>query len=333
MKQPQLRDRPSTGAYGRAVRLLCASITVIVSAMLASGCGAATVSVGRGGSSGATDPYEVRFHPEMNAGWVGWCFVDVGVRGGACGHGGNHAPVIEENWNGGEAPPETVGVAVTTNEVARVEIGEGSRAVATRVDVTSVPTRIEKGLPTGLRVVVIKIDGPHVSGAYCIPLNANGAMIPQSPGETASQLMQPIPTRRLSDPANPSRGICEIKTRGRPRGLSANGGSVITEVHSYSGFVGDGFITCASTSYELAGWPLLATVLISASHPGIRPPLLPEMKPLPGHPGVFSAPGGEEGSESALYARRVPGGWLVVSKAKPVQRLALLEHLRATVHV
>jgi hypothetical protein len=247
--------------------------------------------------------------------------------------------VIEETWNGGNEPPETVGIAVTTDEVARMEISEGS-SIATRVgDGISVPTRAEKGLPTELRVAVVKVDGKnlfgsHVTGPYFIPLNADGQVIPQPHGETASQLILPISTRNVSDPANPSRGICEIKIRARPRGLSANGGSVITEVHSYSGFVGQGFITCASTSYELAGWPLLATVLISASHPGARPPSLPAMKPLPGHPGVFSAPGGEEeGPEGELYARRMPGAWLLVSRAKPAQRLALLQRLRATVHL
>lgn len=319
----------------RTAWLLSVGIALITSSILGVGCGTATISVGKGGSSDATDPYEVLFLPETNAGWAGWCFVAVGVPGGACGDGEQHAPVIEETWNGGEEPPETVGVAVTTDEVARVEIGQGSRSVATRVDGgTSVPTRIEKGLPAGLRVVVAKIDGPHVSGAYFIPLNAHGAVIQQASGETASQLIQAIPTRRVSDPANPSRGICEIKMRARPRDLSATRGSVITEVHGYSGFVGDGFITCASTSYELAGWPLLATVLISASHPGARPPLLPAMKPLPGHPGVFSAPGGERSEpEGELYARRVHGGWLVVSRAKPIQRLVLLENLRVTIHL
>lgn len=93
--------------------------------------------------------------------------------------------------------------------------------------------------------------------------------------------------------------------------------------------------TCVSASYELAGWPLRATVLLSASHPGARPPSLMAMKPLPGHPGVFSVPevGESVGSETEQYARRVPGAWLVVSRAKPAQRLALLERLRAVVHL
>jgi hypothetical protein len=335
MKLSQSRGRRGRRAHGRAARLLRRGATVISSAMIASGCGAVATSVGRAGPrSGATDRYEVLLIPEINAGWAGWCFVAVGVEGGACGNGENHAPVIGENWHGGEEPPETVGVAVTTNQVARVQIGHGNRSVATRVDDgKSVPTRGERRLPPGLRVVVIKIDGPHLGGAYFIPLSADGAVIPQAPGETASQLIQAIPTRRVSHPAEPSPGICELEMGARPRDLSATRGRVITEIHSYSGFVGDGFITCASTSYELAGWPLLATVLISASHPGASPPPLPAMKPLPGHPDVFTTPGGERpGPEGELYARRVEGGWLVVSKAKSAQRLALLKDLRVTIH-
>ena len=333
--QLRLTGSPSTPEYGR---LLLACAVSIVSAVLVSGCGAAAISIGKAATSpGVTEPrYEVLLIPEVNAGWAGWCFVAIGVQGGACGNGGTHPPVIEESWNGGEEPPETVGVAVTTSQVARVQIGRGSRLVPARVDGgKSVPTRVEKGLPAGLRVVVVKLDGPHISGAYFIPLRADDAVILQSPGEASSQLIQAIPTRRVVHPADPTGDICDIETR-RPRlrALSASHGSVITEVHDYHGLIGTGFIACASTSYELAGWPLLATVLLNASQPGARPPSLPAMKPLPNHLGVFSMPGGERpGPEGEVYARRVQGAWLLVSRAKPAQRLALLEHLRVTIHI
>jgi len=102
---------------------------------------------------------------------------------------------------------------------------------------------------------------------------------------------------------------------------------MVTEVPSFSGLIGRGFLSCASASYSLAGWPLLATVLVSASHPGAPPPNLPALKPIPGHPGLFEAPGAA-GEEGTLFARRVPGAWLVVSRAKAAQRLALLDRLR-----
>jgi hypothetical protein len=311
------------------MRRIVASATVILVALLAPGCGAASKAVRAGGTSGSKDPYQVLLFPEVNAGWAGWCFfatVDVPGDGG-CAGAQHYAPVIDETWSGGENPPETVGVALTTGAVARVEISEG----------ISVPTQSEKALPPGLRAAVIKVSGRDLMGSHVhrprfIPLSGSGAVIPQASSETASELLRAIPTRTVSHPADPAPGICEILMRARP-GLTADSGSVITEVHSYSGFVSDGFISCASTSVELAGWPLLASVLISASHPGGLPPPLPRMKPVRGHPGVFStlAAGGSE-PENELYARRAHGGWLVVDGAKASQRLELLGDLHASIH-
>ena len=316
-------------------RLRLLGIALVLVLLGAAGCGT-VVSVGRRGVTNDADLYGVLLIPETNAGWAGWCFIAIGVAGGGCDNPPLRAPMVAENWNGEEDPPDTVGVTVTTSEVARVEVSEGNLTTASTGGRISVPTRAETGLPSGLRVAVVKIDGKNLladgNRPYFIPLNSRGAVVPWSQSQTADQLIQPIPTRRVPHPIAPSRGICEIKTTDT-KALAAERGSVITEVHSYSGIVGDGFITCASTSYELAGWPLMATVLISASHPGARPPSLPMMKPLLNHPGVFVTPGGGGmGIEGELYARRVSGGWLVVGKAKPVQRLALLRRLRAVVH-
>jgi hypothetical protein len=332
--------REMSGALGDCFRGLWLLLAVTVLGLVAlnsTGCGAAVISVGRGDdSSGAGAPYEVLFSPDTNAGWAGWCFGGVGVQGGQCGNGQRHAPVIEESWNSNDVPPETVGIAVTTDKVARVEIGEG-RSFTTRVGTgISVPTRTEKGLPTDLRVAVVRVEGKDLfasdaGGPSFISLDAHGVVIPQPSGETASQLIHAIPTRSVPNPGDPARGICEIKTK---KHLSAYAGSVITEVHGYSGFIGEGFISCASTSYELAGFGPQATVLLSASHPGTSPPPLPKMKALPGHPGVFATPGGgPPEDEENLFARRAPGAWLLVGQANAVQKLALLEQLRVIIHV
>jgi hypothetical protein len=185
---------------------------------------------------------------------------------------------------------------------------------------------------------VIRVNGKlrSADGAFphFIPLDSNGAVIPQSRDEISHRLLRSLPTRAVPHPAMPSPGTCEIDVKGHPMGLTANGGSVISEVHGFTGIAGSGFITCASTSYELSGWPLLASILISASHPGAAPPSLPGMKSVPGYPGIFSAPGPERaGSEGELYARRVRGAWLVVGRAKSAQRLALLKDLRVTVRI
>ena len=136
-----------------------------------------------------------------------------------------------------------------------------------------------------------------------------------------------MPTRRLTNPAQPTSGACRIGST-HLTGLKIGGGSVITKVTSYSGLLGQGFISCASASYSLAGWPILAGMFLNASHPGMTPALLPAMQPLSGHPGTFQAPG----SEGEMVARRIPGAWLAVAKGKALaQRLTLLEHLSATV--
>jgi hypothetical protein len=311
------------------VRQIVAIVTLIVLAVLAPGCGAVSRAVETRGGLRAKDAYQVLLFPEVNAGWAGWCFfatADVPGDGG-CAGAQHYAPVIDETWSGGESPPETVGVALTTDAVARVEITEG----------ISVPTHTEKSLPKGLRAAVIKVSGRDLMGSHVhrprfIPVNSSGAVIPQAPSETASELLRAIPTRTVPHPADPAPGICEITMRAHP-GLTADSGSVITEVHNYAGFVGSGFISCASTSYELAGWPLLASVLISAAHPGGWAPPLSSMKPVPGHLGVFAtlAAGGSE-PENELYARRSHGGWLVVGGGKASQRLELLGDLRASIH-
>ncbi len=319
--------------YPHRVTWLLVGIAVVASAVCGMGCGDAGIVVGVGADSGLKHSYEVLLIPETNAGWAGWRFIAIGgAQGGGCDGAQSHAPVIVEAWNGtdgGGSSAETVGVALTTAVVARVRIGEGG---------LSVPTRAEKGLPGGLRAAVVKVDGKlrSADGGFprFIPLNSAGMTIPQSRHETTNPLIKWLSARRVANPARPLKGICEIRSRNNPRDLRVNGGEVISEVHSFSGIIGDGFITCASTSYELYGWPLVASVMISASHPGTAPPSLPDMKPVPGHRGVFSSPGGQQpGPEGELFARRVPGAWLVVGKAKASQRLALLKDLQATLHV
>lgn len=318
---------------------------MVAAALVLSACSATSVATGPGNSRG-TDPYRVLLVPETSAGFAGWCIVAVGVPGGACGDGRRHGPVLEESWNSEDQPPRTIGIAVTTGEVAKVGIvREGSEARL--LGGTSIATKAEPGFPEGLRAVVAVVNGQDLLQQEAaspstrpglprfVPLTAGKVVIPEAAGERAPQLIRRIPTRRVADPARPAQAICDITAEGGTTTLTADSGSVITEVHRYSGFVGDGFITCADTTYELAGWPLEATVLLSASHPGASPPSLMGMRPLRGEPGVFAAPGTEDptGTEGAQYARRIPGAWLIVSRAKPPQRLALLKRLRVELHI
>jgi hypothetical protein len=258
--------------------------------------------------------------PRMDAGWAGWCL-------DGCVSGSSRPPVIAETWTSESPPTRTFGYALTTSQVLSVSIDGGS----------PIPTRAEAALPDGLRAVVIEIPGLNLETAERLPrltpLNASGETIPQAAGrpkpDYAGILGVEVPTRSLTNPARPTSGACRISST-HLAGLKIGGGSVITRVTSYSGLRGQGFISCASTSYSLDGWPILAGMFLNASHPGMTPPSLPAMQPLSGHPGIFQAPG----TEGEMVARRIPGAWLAVVKGQGLaQRLTLLEHLSATVHL
>jgi hypothetical protein len=79
---------------------------------------------------------------------------------------------------------------------------------------------------------------------------------------------------------------------------------------------------------------LLASILLSAAHPGQTPPALPAMKPFAGHAGIFQAPEEDASPTRDMLARRIKGAWVVVAKGKNVeQRLKLLEHIRPAVNL
>jgi hypothetical protein len=271
---------------------------------------------------------EVLLVPQVNAGWTGWCVISVNGSVGGCPPGKSHLPIIAESWSSGGPPRETESYAVTTSQVAAVSFD----------DEPPVPTHAEAELPNGLRAVVLEIHGRSLleergSVPRFTPLNAKGETIRPSRSVSSRLLGIEVPTRSLGNPAHPTSGPCRMTTE-HLRDLSVGGGSVISQVRSYSGLIGKGFLSCASTSYNLDGWPLLAGMLLNAGHPGSAPRSLLGMKPLKGHPGIFQAPG-PEGLEpdGGMIARRVHGAWLVITRAKLPQRLALLAHLRATIHI
>src|SRR5262249_25777788 len=112
--------------------------------------------------------------------------------------------------------------------------------------------------------------------------------------------------------------------------LSAQWGTVVTRIRGYAASVGRPFLSCISTEYYLENWPLLAALLLDGPEPGQTPAVLPAMRPLRGHPGIFVAPG----SEGQMYARRIPRAWLVVAPdGSPARALELLAHLRAAVRL
>jgi hypothetical protein len=264
--------------------------------------------------------------PDVDAGTAGWCIVT--SSGGACPVGLSGTLIITQSWSGSGPPPVYEGYAVTTAKVAAASV-DGR---------TTVPTRSDPDLPAGWRVVSVEArqKGSSERGDLMpVPrfaaANAKGERLPATRVRGLPLSIVEVPTRAV--PNHPAAGstsdVCQIRAMRLP-GLIPRGGSVITTSRPYATLGGNGLLSCASSSYELEGWPILAGVLLSASHPGATPARWPALRALSGHPGVFTSPG----IEGEMLARHISGAWLVVAKGKGVQqRATLLERLSATVHL
>jgi hypothetical protein len=296
----------------------------------------------------AVQDFEVRLVPAVKGGWVGWCTAVRGPNssGGSCPVLPTaDQPILDEDWSFGYPPPVSMGVAVTTSQVAAVSIENG----------TPIPTVAKATLPHGFRAVMVEIPGheepsarPGGKGPSCLeenqgrgafercfgapldfqftPLNAEGAPIPLG----RSREPRTLPVEYWQRPAYPPRGVCQISTT-HLLGLSVQWGHVVSaRPPPYTQIIGRAFLSCADTEYYLHNWPLDAGVLLDAGHPGAKPAPLPDMKPVPQHPGVFSAPG----EEGMLVARRAGNSWLVVQGGSgQQQRLTVLAHTRARTHL
>jgi hypothetical protein len=276
--------------------------------------------------------------PTITGGEGGWCAT---LHSGVCPTANPvrtfHDPIVAESWSSQSSFPPvkyaTIGFVLTTSEVAAVSVDDGR----------SVPTHAESVLPDNLRAAVVEFRGGplrHVPGFNVnvplvslgslsfTPLDSKDQLIPQTT-EQRAPLSFYIPGRGWMRPASAPRGVCEIQAS-HLAGLVAPAGFVLTRVTPHTGLIGRPFVSCASNSYNFAGWPLVASVLLDATHPGSTPAPLPAMKPLLGHPGVFQA----LAAQGEMLARRIPGAWLIVARGEGLQqRLIVLEHLSATVHL
>ena len=278
--------------------------------------------------------FQLALVPPLQGGWAGWCVtVNENVGCGGTEYVASR-PVVSEYWTAGYAPGgpgTTTGWALVTHEVAAVEI-EGDRRF---------PTRAEPVLPDDLRAVIIELSvgagqpqpGNQLPYPRFVPLNAAGHVIAQRPAPSASFRVS-LPVTGWHAPAlSPNDGVCSIGAHGLS-GLAAQAGSVMTTVPSYTNSLGRPFISCANTEYVYGRASIHAAILLDAAHAGNAPAALPGMRPLRGHPGIFSAPG----AEGRLLARRVPHAWLAVEgggrgSSGSAARLAVLDHLLATVRV
>jgi hypothetical protein len=284
-------------------------------------CGTQTVSDGRTSHDLiVARGDEVLLVPPMQSGVAGWCLV-VGSPSGCPMARIYRGPIVALGLS--YVDGSLVEVALTASEVAAVS-----------VDGRSVTTRAESALPNGLRAVVVEIPGTRGRIGFprslprFTPLNASGQPIPQSRESGKSSIVFDPFVLRWQSPKPESHGICRIEAVGL-HGLTAQWGSVVTQVRSYHGFVRRPFLSCVNTEFYLENWPLLSAVLLDASRPGTVPAPLPAMKPIAKHPGVFNA----ISDEGSVVVRRIKGAWLVVAGGRGLQqRVILLEHLRATVH-
>ena len=309
---------------GRCLRFGLAVALLVTCAMIVTACSS---SVPVTNDAEVVNAGRVLLVPQVDAGWAGWCAITTNGGVGGCPPGRGRLPIVAESWGSGGPPAATVGYAVTSDRVRFVEFDNGHR----------VPTVAGSGLPDQLRSAVVEIRGKELLDESSIlprfiPLDVHGRQIRQT-GSFGHMLGVSVPTRFGGDKDGAARKPCQILTAPMA-GLSERGGSVVSEVKSYGGLIAQGFLSCASESYILQGWPLLAGVLLNAGHPGSAPAPLMYMTPLRGHPGIFQAPG-PEGSNAAgeLLAKRFAGGWLVTARAKLRQRLMLLDRLRAVIHV
>ena len=329
---------------------------LLAGVLLAGGAASAAVLLSSRASAplvGALGPseYAIDVSPYLNAGQSGWC---VGVitteqrrfRGWSESCGGTPgAPIVAESYVAAEAHHATLNWAITTASVAAVRFGRNV-----------VRTRPDPRLPAGFRAAVEivargRTPAPRsqrevahlhqLHGGILIvgrpraveALDARGSVIR---GATALHSAPPRPARHGSaqprlqttvywapQQAPPDRP-CAIHS-GQLPGPQPQWGNVATQIQPVDGVSGSAFISCADTEFYWQRWPLEAAVLLNAAHPGAEPAALPQLQPVPGHPGVFDAPGGVQGH---LTGRRMNGAWLVVQGGKDLsQRLALLNEL------
>jgi hypothetical protein len=319
------RIREKLWVHSARCRQIASVVATVVCVSAASSCAAGSLPPAAVVVLGG----QVMLVPQITAGWAGWCMaVASGGSDGCVTYPAMSGPVVSESWSAGGSV--TIGAALTTGEVAAVSV-DGGRPVRTRL-----ASAVAGAL--GLRSVIVEIHSKKLeaednkSYPHFTPLGAKGVVI-QRPAEQGIPLGVELPVHRWRQPEHAPPGICELRVTEWP-GVSARWGGVVTAIgRSYSGPLGRPFLSCASTEYFREEQPAEAGVLLDGSRPGAPPPPLPAMRAVAGHPGIFEA-GGRTG-EGQMLGRRIPHAWLVVEEggSTRAQRLALLEHLRATVNV
>lgn len=296
------------------------AVAVSASLLAVSACS----STGSPATSVVVRDVPVLFIPNIESGEVGWCVSE--PNGYSCPDGPTRTPIIAESWNRSYPPPVAEGYVVTTSQVVAVSI-EGRR----------MPTRRESTLPYGLRGIMVEIRGlrgesestftKKARRVRIIPYNARGKRIAERP---TNSVPFKLPTESVVDAEHPRNGACRIEVARPLAGLAVEEANTVVKVKPYKSLISGTLASCANTRYRLSGQRLVAAIMLDASHPGSQPENLRTMRLLAGHTDVFQTPG----IEGEMVAKRIPGAWLFVGgRGELQQRLILLEHLRARVHL
>jgi hypothetical protein len=317
----------------RALRHWEATIVVVLyaSAAVMLGCGDSSARV----VAKRISDVEVMMLPFLRGGMAGWC-ITMAAGGGCPVSVLKSGPIVAEWWLSPSGSKRAEGFALTKEDVAGVLVGDSRR----------IDTLRARSLPQDWRAVVVKIRGrwapevltpslfgrpPHKAPVRLprfIPVNAAGEVVKGS-NEHNSLAYATVAGKSWRRPSIPPGGPCELRSSDLV-GLTAQAGFVISRATSVNDLIGDSFLSCASTTYSFDGWPLVSSVLMNARHPGVLPGRLPRMRMIIGFPGTFEA----LGSNGPMVARRISQAWLVVSGGRGLQqRLMVLQHLRASVHL
>lgn len=285
-------------------------------------------------SKAASVSFNVRLYPSLFVGRAGWCeAVEEDGRTGvsACGGVATVGDPLLISMGFGRAGGPSTTVVVTTPEVASVLV-DGVE----KVTPVSVP-----GLPYGLRAARVVTPANRRlrrEGTAIVAYDAQGHVLrlPRNVAEPQTQVQfwgHPEASLRKGRrrgsrilPHAPS-GPCRLGLDGS-WGMIARGGAVAVGIRPFPArLVGEAFLPCAETEYELHGEPLRGLILLDAADPSRAPGALPGFHPVAGASG-FYAEGG------TLTARRAGDAWLVVGQGRSLsQRIYALRHLRATVRL
>jgi hypothetical protein len=309
---------------GRAIVPLCA----IACMVWVSSC-----ALGRADARYITRPISksgVLLLPELQGGYAGWCMATIVERTlrGSAGCGGpevSTGPILTQACQENRA---RLDVFVLTTGNVRAVSADGGPGIPTRTNRT-----LGGELRTGAIEVVRRKGQPSGCGIKVTPLSANGvAIYGQGKRHIRFEFMLSSTLHWLG-PERPSRGACGLTIRGVLPGVVAYSGDVTTKIKPLHGLFGHALLSCVDTIYTYQEeHRIRSAVLLNAEDPGARPPLLPAMSPLVGHPGLFEAPG----ANGKMVARRMPGAWLVVEAQDNIGLrvpIELLKDLRAEVHL